>query len=258
MTGQWVTDKQVVIYMNARNQDLTQEVSAAKAGISERTGRDIESGRREPPQLKVRNYRTRKDPFEGVWSSEIVPVLNLTPNIHSTLLLEQLQRKYSQDEYPDSLARTLQRKVKLWRHIEGPEQEIIFRQTHAPGVQALSDFTKLKKVTIQIRGEPFQHLLYHFRLIYSGWSYLQVIIGGESYPALADGLQNALWKLGGVPKEHRTDSLSAAFKNLSKEEAQDLTQQYQQLCEHFLMKATRNNRGKGHENGGVESGLVSK
>jgi hypothetical protein len=34
---------------------------------------------------------------------------------------------------------------------------------------------------------------------------------GESFTALAVGLQNALWTLGGVPAEHRSDSLSTAF-----------------------------------------------
>jgi hypothetical protein len=78
-------------------------------------------------------------------------------------------------------------------------------------------------------------------------------VGGESYTALAQGLQEALQRLGGVPTEHRTDSLSAAYKNLSKDEQEDMTQRYQALCEHFSMKATRNNVGLGHENGGIES-----
>jgi hypothetical protein len=29
--------------------------------------------------------------------------------------------------------------------------------------------------------------------------------GGESFVALAEGLQNALWGLGCVPREHRTE-----------------------------------------------------
>ena len=37
------------------------------------------------------------------------------------------------------------------------------------------------------------------------------VLGGESFVALAEGLQNALWALGGAPCEHRSDSLSAAF-----------------------------------------------
>ncbi|MEX3683278.1 hypothetical protein AB3X89_40530, partial [Paraburkholderia sp. BR14320] len=47
------------------------------------------------------------------------------------------------------------------------------------------------------------------------WVYACVVEGGESFEALANGLQNALWQAGGCPREHRTDSLSAAFKNLS-------------------------------------------
>lgn len=44
------------------------------------------------------------------------------------------------------------------------------------------------------------------------------MVGVESFEAFASGLQNAPWQAGGCPKEHRTDSLSAAFKNLSEQE----------------------------------------
>lgn len=79
------------------------------------------------------------------------------------------------------------------------------------------------------------------------------MLGGESFSALAEGLQAALWRLGGAPLEHRTDSLSAAFKNLSLEAQEDLTERYEALCRHYAMVATRNNRGRSHENGAVES-----
>jgi hypothetical protein len=79
------------------------------------------------------------------------------------------------------------------------------------------------------------------------------VLGGESFSALAEGLQAALWRLGGAPLEHRTDSLSAAFKNLSLEAQEDLTERYEALCRHYAMVATRNNRGRSHENGAVES-----
>ena len=42
-------------------------------------------------------------------------------------------------------------------------------------------------------------------------------LGGESYSALADGLQSALFRAGGSPIEHRTDSLNAAFHNRTEE-----------------------------------------
>jgi hypothetical protein len=80
-----------------------------------------------------------------------------------------------------------------------------------------------------------------------------VILGGESYVALAEGLQNALWALGGAPREHRSDSLSAAFRNLDEDAREDLTRRYDALCAHYGMQPTRNNRGVAHENGSVES-----
>ena len=80
-----------------------------------------------------------------------------------------------------------------------------------------------------------------------------VILGGESYVALAEGLQNALWALGGAPLEHRSDSLSAAFRNLDREAREDLTSRYDALCSHYRMEPTRNNRGVAHENGAIES-----
>jgi hypothetical protein len=52
---------------------------------------------------------------------------------------------------------------------------------------------------------------------------------------------------------HRTDSLSAAFRNLDNDAKRDLTQRYEQLCEHYLMTPTRNNKGIAHENGSIES-----
>jgi len=69
---------------------------------------------------------------------------------------------------------------------------------------------------------------------------------------LAEGLQGALWALGGVPHTHRTDSLSAAYKNLSKQTKEDFTKAYEGFCEHYSMEPTRNNKGVSHENGSVE------
>ena len=37
-----------------------------------------------------------------------------------------------------------------------------------------------------------------------------MVCATESYESLAQGLQQALWEVGGVPVEHRTDSLAAA------------------------------------------------
>jgi hypothetical protein len=79
------------------------------------------------------------------------------------------------------------------------------------------------------------------------------VLGVESFVALAEGLHNALWVLGGAPAQHRSDSLSAAFRNLDEDARQDQTRRYEALCAHYRMTPTRNNRGLAHENGSIES-----
>ena len=104
-----------------------------------------------------------------------------------------------------------------------------------------------------VAGIVLEHRLYHFRLAFSGFAHAHVVLGGESFVALAEGLQNALWALGGVPQEHRSDSLSAAFCNLDRDAQEDLTQRYQGLMRHYEMTPSRNNPGVAHENGSIES-----
>lgn len=252
MPGKRITDQQYRLYMNIRNSGNTQKVSSAKAGISERSGRKLEAGGILPSQRPQKTWRTRKDPFEGVWTEKLIPMLRDIPHLSAITLLEHLQEQEG-DLYPDNLLRTLQRRVRKWRALHGAEQEIIFRQEHSPGRQGLSDFTMLKGLRVTLNRAPFDHLLYHFRLAFSGWSWMKVIQGGESYVALSQGLQEALWALGGSPQEHRTDSLSAAFKNLVSQESEDMTRSYEELCHHYGMRPSRNNPGKGHENGSIES-----
>ena len=105
---------------------------------------------------------------------------------------------------------------------------------------ALSDFTDASSLGVTIAGEVFGHRLYHFVLAYSGWEHVGVVLGGESFTALAENLQNALWGLGGVPAEHRTDSLSAAYRNLDPDEALDITRRYEAFSGHYGLIASRN------------------
>jgi hypothetical protein len=149
--------------------------------------------------------------------------------------------------------RTLERRIRSWRAVHGADQEVIFRQVHEPGRMGLSDFTDMADLGVTVAGVPLDHRLYHFQLAYSGFEHAHVILGGESYVALAEGLQNALWALGGAPLEHRSDSLSAAFRNLDRDAREDLTRRYDALCAHYGMQPTRNNRGVAHENGAIES-----
>ena len=178
----------------------------------------------------------------------MVPLLEKEPLLTGLTLWEYLDDQHA-GQFPYQVLRTLQRRVKHWKATQGPDKVVIFRQSVPPGQQGLSDFSH-PNTEITLQGQVFTHLLYQFRLAYSGWRYVQVTLGGESYSALADGLQSALSRAGGSPIEHRTDSLSAAFNNQA--EAQELTQSYKDLCTHYNLKATRNNLGVSHENGAIE------
>ena len=137
--------------------------------------------------------------------------------------------------------------MKQWKALHGPDKEVIFRQQAEAGKQGFSDFTHPDSA-ITIQGKPFKHLLYQFRFAYSGWRSVTAIQGGESYAALATGLQRALHQAGGSPIEHRTDSLSAARNNRQNQ----WTEAYSDLCTHYNLTPTRNNLGQSHENGVVE------
>jgi len=238
--------------MSARESGSSQETAAAKGGFSARTGRRIEKKAHQPKRDRPHNWRTRVDPLLLVWEQELIPMLEKQPKLQAMTLFEYLQQKYP-GKYGNSILRTLQRRVKQWRATHGSPKEVMFQQEHLPGVMGLSDFTELKSFEVTIQGKPLRHILYHYRLAYSGWQYVQIIQGGESFIALSQGLQNALHQSGGSPLEHRTDSLSAAYRNLGNHTNEDLTQMYQNLCQHYGIRPTRNNLGKSHENGSIES-----
>jgi hypothetical protein len=237
------------LFMTLR-QTHTVPVAAAKAGISQATGYRIQSDPTLPSQKKRRGRR-RPDPLADIFDTVVVPILQSSPGIRPIAVYEELLRRHP--ELGTGIRRTLERRIRAWKAEHGPEQEVMFRQIHEPGKMGLSDFTAMGKLGVTIGGEPLDHRLYHFRLAYSGFQHAHVVLGGESYVALAEGLQNALWTLGGAPQDHRTDSLSAAFKNLDKAAKDDLTNRFDTLCQHYGMTPTRNNKGVAHENGSIES-----
>ena len=249
MPGKKITDHQVHKYKQHRNK-LTQVASAAKVGISERSARRVEQAEQLPSQHGARSWRTRHDPLSEVWDIEVVPLLEADAQLNAVTLLEELQRRHP-GEYDSAVLRTLQRRVRHWRASNGAERDVFFAQEHPPGRLGLSDFTVCDSLGVRVGGADFAHRIYQFALAHSGWRHTEISVGGESFMALSTGLQAALWHLGGVPEEHRTDSLSAAFKNLAQE--QDLTLRYDALCRHYGMRASRCNPGMSHENGSIES-----
>lgn len=232
-------------------QNHTTEAAAAKASISRATAYRIETDPRLPSQKKQPRGRRRPDPLGHIFDAEVVPLLQAAPGIRAVAVFDEMLRRHP--ELGEGIRRTLERRIRSWRAVHGEAQEVIFRQTHEPGRLGLSDFTDMGSLGVTIAGQPLDHLVYHFRLAWSGFEHAHVILGGESFVALAEGLQNALWSLGGAPLQHRSDSLSAAFRNLDADARADLTGRYEELCVHYRMTPTRNTKGVAHENGAIES-----
>ena len=239
--------------MAKRSGGLSQQIAADAVGISVRSAQRIERGELQPQmqQQRGRHWRTRPDPLADVWDSVLVPMLERAPQLEPQTLLLHLEQRFPGQEW-FRRKRTIQRRVEQWRALYGPGQEVMFLQEHRAGVLGISDFTLLKGAPITIGGEVLEHRLFHFRLPFSGWCHVAVIHGGESFVALCEALQNALAFCGGVPAEHRTDSLSACFRNRDGSYAGDYTSRYRELCAHLGVIATRNNRGVAHENGAIE------
>src|ERR1035437_3341177 len=199
--------------------DHPQMTAAAKAGLSAATARRIHLDPRPPSAKKQRRiWRTRPDPLDGLWSEEIVPPLTAAPGLRPITLFDELARRHPERVGP-SFRRTLERRVANWKALHGSNLNVIFPQIQQPGRMGLSDFTNGNGLGVIVGGQPLEHRLYHFALAFSGFEHAEIVLGGESYAALANGLENALRLLG----------------------------------VHFGMVPTRDNRGVAHENGAIES-----
>lgn len=222
---------------------LPLSTSAAKAGMSERTARKYHRLGKLPSGLKKKHtWRTRCDPFESVWP-EVEALLAQDAGLLAKTVFDELQRRYS-GRFSEGQLRTLQRRFRHWRALNGPEKEVFFPQVHRPGEQCQSDFTDMKSLGVTITGEPFAHLCYHFVLTCSNWEAVSICFS-ETF--------EALWRLSAVPQEHRTDNLSAATHELRNSRGRGFTVRYRELLDYYGLKPSKNSPGRAHENGDVES-----
>ena len=230
------------------NTEKNQEIAAAKAGMDPTTARRYRNLERLPSELKKeRSWRTREDPFSEVWDA-VQRQIEESPNLEAKTLFEWLQREYP-GRFSDGQIRTLQRRIKLWRVTEGPAQEVYFGQVHVPGRLCASDFTHMTGQGITLAGQTFEHLVYHFVLTYSNWE-TGTICYSESLESLSEGWQNAVWELGAVAAEHRTDSLSSAVNNMSNLE--EFNRRYEGVMRYYGVKPQHTNPASPNENGDVE------
>lgn len=243
-----VTDKQVRRLVKMLQEGKTKRVAADKTGMDEKTARKYLRLGKLPSEITAEHtWRTREDPFSEVWE-EVKAKLELNPGLEAKTFFEYLQRSYP-GRFSDGQVRTLQRKVKRWRALEGPPKEVFFEQIHRPGELCQSDFTSMNDLGITLGRVPFDHMMYHFVLTYSDWED-GVPCYSESFESLSFGLQKALWELGGVPKAHRTDRLTAAVQK--PENPEEFTRRYTALMQHYRLEGRKIQARKPHENGDIE------
>jgi len=242
------TDRQVIKLRQLLGRGMPLNRAAWKVDMDAKTAQKYRQSDHLPSEsLTPRPWQTREDPFQDVWP-ELEDLLERHPGLQAKTLFEDLQRRFP-GRFPDGQLRTLQRKVKAWKAVAGPPKEVFFDQVHTPGQLGASDFTHMNELGITLAGQPFDHMIYHFILTFSNWE-TGTVCFSESFESLSQGLQDALWELGGVPQMHRTDRLTAAVNNLGD---RDLFQQrYRALLAHYGLKAQAINARKAHENGDAE------
>lgn len=243
-------DPEVLRMLKERATGHTQAQAAARAGMSERTARKYEQLAQLPSQLKQpRHYRTRPNPFAEVWPW-VVGQLERDPALQGATLFALLTQLHP-GRFQAGQLRTLQTHIATWRAERGPHREVIFPQVHQPGSAAQSDFTHMANLGVTLGGVPFPHLLFHLVFVYSNVEAVQICFS-ETFEALAEGLERGLWQLGGVPRQHRTDHLSAAIRPLDGPGRAEAKDRYAALLRHYGLESTTNNAGQAHENGDVE------
>ncbi len=247
-----VADGQVRRMLRELDSGTSLASSARRTGMSNKTARHYRDDRTLPSAQKKsrppRTYRTRLDPFAAVWPA-VEGRLKAESRLLAKTLFDWLRREHP-GQFFDSHRRTFERRVRQWRATHGPGKSIMFRQVHNAGDLAASDFTYMNALNITIARQPFDHMVYHFVLTYSNWESV-TLCASESFEALSDGLQNALWELGGVPRRHRSDSLTAAVNNLSA--TREFQTRYRDLLAHYGVSGQRINARQAHENGDAES-----
>jgi transposase len=249
-----VTDTQVRLLRKKRMERKTLEAAAAAAGMSEVSARKWLGGPLPSASKKPRIWRTRPDPFNEIWTADIEPLLKADQDggLEAKTVFAELCRRYP-ERFEFGQLRTLQRRFREWRAVQGPEREVFFPQEHRAGQMAAIDFTHATELGVTIAGVLFVHLFFHFVLAYSGRHFVQLAYG-ETFEALLSGLQNALWSVGGVPEVLRMDNLSAATHELRLTGGRDLTKRFRAVLDHYGLKSSRIQVGKAHENGVVEKG----
>ena len=106
MSGRHIKDQQLRLYMQNREKHSVPvpvpvpvpcslfPVAAAKPGFSSSTGYRIEADPRPPSEKKVKHKRRRPDPLAGIFTEEVVPMLQSAPDLLPVGILRELCKRH--------------------------------------------------------------------------------------------------------------------------------------------------------------------
>ncbi len=227
--------------------------SASKAGMDRKTAaKYIRAGEGPGERERPRNWRTREDPFAGVWA-QVEGWLEGNPSLEATTAFEDLQRRHP-GQFEEGQLRSLQRRFRAWKLENGHGRKpVYFEQEHEPGRLLELDWFHPRDFKVTIAGEEYRHLICHCALTYSNWEWA-IPCRSESFASLKSCLQSALWELGAAPRICQVDNSSTATHRLGKGmPGRGLNERFVGLLSHYGMKAKTIQVGAANENGDVES-----
>jgi hypothetical protein len=227
------------------------DMSALKSGMDRKTARKYLNH----PELlsqprPARDWRARPDALAVIWP-EAELRLSTAPELEAKALFEHLLL-VRPEQAPVAQLRTFQRRVRPWRLEHGPAPEVIFPQTHRPGEVMQVDWTHAKELKVSIAGHLRDPLLCQAVLPYSNWQWA-TRCQSESLRSLRAGLQEALFRLGKVPKLLQIDNSSAATHQISGEGKRDFNPEFLSLVAHYGLAARTIPVRCPNENGDGES-----
>jgi transposase len=225
--------------------------SAQRADVSRPTARKYLHAGQPPQQLQAKHtWRTREDPLAKIWP-QAEWFLNEAPELEAKTLFEHLQEQAPGQMFDQHL-RTFQRRVRQWRLQHGPDKEVFFPQDWEPGRAMQLDWTHASELGVSIDGRAYPHLLCHAVLPHSNWEWA-TRCQSESLLSLRHGLQEALHRLGKVPRELRVDNSSAATHRVGGQAGRDFNEEFVSICAHYGLEPKAIQVDSPQENGDVEA-----
>jgi len=233
-----------------KEQNVTE--AALAAGVDWKTARRYIEGAAPPGSPRPpRSWRTHEDVFAKVWP-EVESFLRQEKFPEAKALFEELCRRHP-GRFNEGQLRSFQRRVKLWRRLNGPVPEVLFRQEHRPGERLQLDWFDARDLEVSIGGQVWSGKVCQQVLPYSNWQWAS-LCSSESFASLRLGLQTALWELGKVPMACQTDQSSTATHPRGKgQRGREWNERYLSLLAHYRMGAEKIAVATPQQNGDVES-----